>query len=74
MKLIYVDDVNLLGGDYSIKKGTETLIDAGKEVGLDVNAEKSKYSYVLLPHRRNAGQNHDIKKANKALKMCQFNI
>jgi hypothetical protein len=26
-----------------IKKNTETLIDTSKEVGLEVNAEKSKY-------------------------------
>jgi hypothetical protein len=35
--------------------------DSCKEVGLEVNAVKTKY--VLLPHQ-NAGQHHDIKKAN----------
>jgi hypothetical protein len=38
---------------YSIRKNTETLTDAIKEVGLEVNAEKTKY--MLLSHRQNAG-------------------
>jgi hypothetical protein len=38
---------------------TETLIDASKEVGLDVNTEKTKY--MLLSRHQNSGQNHDIK-------------
>jgi hypothetical protein len=33
---------------YTIKKNTETVIGASKEVGLEVNAEKSKY--MLLSH------------------------
>jgi hypothetical protein len=37
---------------------TETLIGAGKEVGLEVNIEKTKY--VLLSRQQNAGQNHYI--------------
>jgi hypothetical protein len=35
--LVYADDVNLLGDDIeTVKKNTQTLIDAGKEVGLEV--------------------------------------
>jgi hypothetical protein len=38
--LAYADDVNLLGGNLdTIKRDTETLIDASKEVGLEVNVE-----------------------------------
>jgi hypothetical protein len=40
----------------------ETLIDTSKEVGLEVNTEKTKY--MLLSHHQNAGQNYDIKIAN----------
>jgi hypothetical protein len=50
--------VNLLNID-TIKKNTQTLIDASKEVGLDVNTEKTKY--ILLSRHQNAGQNRDIK-------------
>jgi hypothetical protein len=38
--LVYADDVNLLGDIETIKKNAQTLIDAGKEVGLEVNTEK----------------------------------
>jgi hypothetical protein len=42
--LVYADDVNLLGDDIEIiKKNTQTLIDAGKEVGLEVNTEKTTH-------------------------------
>jgi hypothetical protein len=48
----------------TIKKNTQTLIDASKEVGLEVNAEKSKY--ILLSRHQNAGQNSKINNA------CRF--
>jgi hypothetical protein len=50
--LVYADDLNLLGDNIdTIKK---TVIDASKEVGLEVNAEKSKYMW--LSHHQNAWQ------------------
>jgi hypothetical protein len=59
----YADDVNPLGYDIeTIKKNTQTLIDAGKEVGLEVNTEKTKY---MLSSRQQNGQNHDIKIGNR---------
>jgi hypothetical protein len=42
--LAHADDVNLLGDNIdTIKKNTETLIDANKEVGLEINVDKTKY-------------------------------
>jgi hypothetical protein len=62
--LAYADDVNLLEVNMdTIKKNTETLIDASKEVGLEINIEKTKY--MLLPHQHNVGQKRDIKMANR---------
>jgi hypothetical protein len=55
--------VNLLGENIdTIKKNKKALIDASKEVGLEVNAERNKY--MFLSHPQNAGQNHVIKIAN----------
>jgi hypothetical protein len=62
--LAYVDDVNLLGDNIGIiNKNTETLIDAGKEVGLEVNIEKTKY--MLVSRDQNAGQTREIKIGNR---------
>jgi hypothetical protein len=58
--LAYADDVNLLGDNKdTIKKNTETLIDASKEVDLEINTEKIKY--MLLSSNQNVGLNRDIK-------------
>jgi hypothetical protein len=45
--LAYADDVNLLGDNVdTINKNTQTLIDASKEVGLEVKVEETKYMLV----------------------------
>jgi hypothetical protein len=42
--LVYAADVNILSDNTdTIKKNTQTLIDTNKEVGLEVNTEKTKY-------------------------------
>jgi hypothetical protein len=62
--LVYADCINLLGDNIdTINKNIETLIDASKEVSLDVNADRTKY--VLLSRRQNVQKSHDIKKANR---------
>jgi hypothetical protein len=63
--LAYADVVNPLGDNIdTIKKNMETLIDASKEVGLEINVEKTKY--MLLSRHQNVGQNREIKIANKS--------
>jgi hypothetical protein len=47
----------------TIQKNTEALLDAGMEVGLEVNSEKTKY---MLMSRKKAGQKHGIKIANRS--------
>ena len=59
-----MDDVNLLDDNTNtIKKNTQTLNDANKEVGLEANTDRTKY--MLLSRHQIAGQNHDIKIGNR---------
>jgi hypothetical protein len=40
----YSDDVNTLGGNIrTIKRNTEVSLGASKQIGLEANAEKTKY-------------------------------
>jgi hypothetical protein len=63
--LIYANDVNLLGGNIdTIKKSIDNLIDDCKDIGLEVNTERTKNTCILLSHHQNSGENHDMKVAN----------
>jgi hypothetical protein len=74
--LVCADDVNLLGDNiyiyvYHKEKHTQTLIDASKEIGLEVNTEKTKY--MLLSRHQNTRQSHDIKIGNRCFEnVAQF--
>jgi hypothetical protein len=72
LPLAYADDMNLLGDNIdTIRKNTETLIDASKEVGLEINVDKTKY--MLLSCHQNVSQNCDIKIANRSFEnVSQF--
>jgi hypothetical protein len=42
--LVYVDDVNLVGDSINtIKENKESLLEARRDIGLEINAEKTKY-------------------------------
>jgi hypothetical protein len=63
--LSYADDVNIVGENIdTIQKNNEALLHAGKEVGLEVNPEKTKY--MLRPPYQKASQRHCTKKANSS--------
>jgi hypothetical protein len=70
--LAYSDDVNLLGDNIdTMNKNTQTLIDASKEVCLNVNVEKTKY--MLVSQNQNVGQNWEIKVGNRSFEnVSQF--
>jgi hypothetical protein len=63
--LVYVDDVNLLGDSVNtIKENSETLLEASRDIGLEINAEKAKY--LIMSRHPNSGQNQNIRIANES--------
>jgi hypothetical protein len=69
--LVCGDDVNLLDNIDTPKENRETLSDASKEVGLEINTEKTKY--MLLSRHQNAGQNRNINIVNRCFEnMAHF--
>jgi hypothetical protein len=47
--LVYVDDINLLGDSVNtVKENSETLLDASRNIRLEVNVEKIRYMIMSL--------------------------
>jgi len=64
--VVYTDDVNILGLSLrKIDKNPEALVVASKEIGLEVNADKTKY--MVMSRDYIAGRIHNIKIDNRIL-------
>jgi hypothetical protein len=65
--LAYADDVNILGGRaHTVKENVETLVVATKEIGLEVNADKT--TYMVMSQDRNAERDDSVKTDNSSIK------
>jgi hypothetical protein len=54
-QLVCADDDNLLGDSVNtIKENSETLLGASRDIGLEINAEKTKY--MIMSRHPNSGQ------------------
>jgi hypothetical protein len=58
--LAYTDDVNILGGSvHTVKENAEALVVAIKEIGLEINADKTKY--MIMSRDQSVGRSQSVK-------------
>jgi len=68
--LVYADDDNILGGSvHIIKENAEAFVVASKDIGLEVNADKTKY--MAMSRDQNAGRSHSLKTDNSSLERVE---
>jgi hypothetical protein len=69
---VYAEDINLLDDSINaIKENTEIFLQGSTDVGLEINAEKTKY--MIMSRHPNSGQNQNIRIANESFeKMVKF--
>jgi hypothetical protein len=61
----YADDVNILGGSvHTVQENSDALVVATKEIGLEVNTDKTKY--MFMSRDQNAGRVHSVKTDNSS--------
>jgi hypothetical protein len=66
--LAYAGDIITVGENIdTIKKNTEALLDASKEVGIEVNPKKTMFMLIL--HSQKIEQKHSIKIANRSFEV-----
>jgi hypothetical protein len=67
---VYADDVGILGGSVlTTKKKAEALAVARKKIGLEVNADKTKY--MVKSRDQNAGRSHNMKIDNSSFERVE---
>jgi hypothetical protein len=70
--LVYTDDVNTLtlrGSVHTIKENAEALVVAHEEIGLEINADKTKH--MILSRDQNAGRGHSVKIDNSSFERVE---
>jgi hypothetical protein len=68
--IVYADYVNILGGRiHTTRKNTDSLVIASKEIGLEVNTEKTKC--MVMSRDQNAGENGYIQIGNESFETVE---
>ena len=68
--LVYANDVNILGRNvHTTQENAEVLVVAGRKSGLEVNADKTKYT--VMSWDQNAGRSHSIKTDNSSFERLE---
>jgi hypothetical protein len=58
---------------HTVKENAEALVIVSKEIGLEVNADKTKY--MFMSRDRNAGRGHSVEIDNSSIERVEeFNI
>jgi len=69
-QLLVYADVNILGGSvHTVNENAEALIVASKEIGLEINADKTKY--MVMSRDQNAGRSHNVKVDNSSFERVE---
>jgi hypothetical protein len=68
--LANADDVNILGGSvHTVTENAEALVVATKEIGLEVNTDKTKY--MVMSRDRNAERGYGVKLDNRSIERVE---
>jgi hypothetical protein len=68
--LAYADDVNILGASvHTVQENAETLVVVTKEIGLEVNADKTEY--MVMSRVQNAGLGHSVRINNSSIQRVE---
>jgi len=69
-RLVDAEDVNVLGGSvHAVKKNTEELLVGSEEIGLQVNADKTKY--MVMSRDQNLERSHNILTNNSSFQKVE---
>ena len=61
--------LSFIGSAHTVKKNAEALVAATKEIGLEVNAHKTKY--MTVSRDQNAGRIHSMKMDNSPIEIVE---
>jgi hypothetical protein len=68
--LAYANDVNIFGGSiHTVKENVEALVVATKEIGLEVNADKTKY--MSMSRDQNSRRSHSLTVDNSPIESVE---